>query len=117
MAAPNQCTPPTLRICRSDERGFEDFGWADNWMTFSFANYNDPGWVHFGPLRPQGRHHGRVSCAVSPDGQAEPAVFDETLRQGEGVGTTDTGANEIAFTADSEVLLFAVRMDLPRLWT
>ena len=44
-------------------------------------------------------------------------MFDETLRQGEGVGTTDTGANEIAFTADSEVLLFAVRMDLPRLWT
>jgi len=57
MAAPNQYAPPTLRIRRSDERGFEDFGWADNWMTFSFANYNDPAWVHFGPLRVMVENH------------------------------------------------------------
>ncbi len=40
-----------IRIRRSKERGFEDFGWTDNWMTFSFANYHDPEWMHFGPLR------------------------------------------------------------------
>ena len=40
-----------IRIRRSDERGFEDFGWTDNWMTFSFANYHDPEWTRFGPLR------------------------------------------------------------------
>ena len=42
---------PGLRIRRSTERGFEDFGWTDNWTTFSFAGYHDPEWVHFGPLR------------------------------------------------------------------
>jgi len=41
----------TIKIRRSKERGFEDFGWTDNWMTFSFANYHDPDWMRFGPLR------------------------------------------------------------------
>lgn len=40
-----------IQIRRSEDRGFENFGWADNWMTFSFADYNDPEWTHFGPLR------------------------------------------------------------------
>lgn len=40
-----------IQIRRSEERGFEDFGWTDNWMTFSFANYHDPDWIHFGPIR------------------------------------------------------------------
>ncbi len=40
-----------IRIRRSNERGFEDFGWTDNWMTFSFANFKDPEWIHFGPIR------------------------------------------------------------------
>lgn len=44
-------TQGTVRIRRSDERGFEDFGWTDNWMTFSFAGYHDPDWMRFGPLR------------------------------------------------------------------
>jgi redox-sensitive bicupin YhaK (pirin superfamily) len=48
---------PILRIRRSHERGFEDFGWTDNWMTFSFANYHDPDWVHFGPLRVMVENH------------------------------------------------------------
>ncbi|NNE47571.1 MAG: pirin family protein [Rhodothermales bacterium] len=48
---------PTLRVRRSHERGFEDFGWTDNWMTFSFANYRDPDWVHFGPLRVMVENH------------------------------------------------------------
>jgi len=41
----------SIKIRRSEDRGFEDFGWTDNWMTFSFAGYSDPDWVHFGPLR------------------------------------------------------------------
>ena len=46
-----------LRLRRSRERGFEDFGWTDNWMTFSFANYRDPEWIHFGPLRVMVENH------------------------------------------------------------
>lgn len=48
---------PTLRLRRSEERGFEDFGWADNWMTFSFADYHDPEWMRFGPLRVMVENH------------------------------------------------------------
>jgi len=39
------------RIRRSDERGVQDLGWSVNRMTFSFADYYDPDWMHFGPLR------------------------------------------------------------------
>ena len=60
---------------------------------------------------------GKLCLYVSTDGRAEPAVFGETLRQGDGVGITDTDAIDLAFTANSEVLLFDVRMDVPRLWT
>lgn len=48
---------PAILVRRSAERGFEDFGWADNWMTFSFAGYHDPDWVNFGPLRVMVENH------------------------------------------------------------
>ena len=66
--------------------------------------------------RPASRR-GKLCLYVSPDARAEPAVFGETLRQGDSVGITGADAVHLAFIADSEVLLFAVRMDLPRLWT
>ncbi|MBZ5575051.1 MAG: pirin family protein [Acidobacteriia bacterium] len=44
-------TAPVLKLRRSRERGYEDFGWTDNWMTFAFGGYYDPKWVRFGPLR------------------------------------------------------------------
>jgi redox-sensitive bicupin YhaK (pirin superfamily) len=56
-SSPSSATTPTVRVRRSDERGFEDFGWADNWMTFSFADYHDPDWMHFGPLRVMVENH------------------------------------------------------------
>jgi redox-sensitive bicupin YhaK (pirin superfamily) len=39
-----------------------------------------------------------------------------TLAQGDGVGIIDAGELEIGFDAESEVLLFDVRMDVPLLW-
>jgi hypothetical protein len=48
---------PTIRLRRSQERGFEDFGWTDNYMTFSFAGYRDPVWNNFGPLRVMIENH------------------------------------------------------------
>ena len=47
----------TVRVRRSHDRGFADHGWTDNWMTFSFADYHDPEWVHFGPLRVMVENH------------------------------------------------------------
>ena len=48
---------PHLRLRRSGDRGFEDFGWTDNWMTFSFGGYHDPDWMQFGPLRVMVENH------------------------------------------------------------
>lgn len=48
---------PALRVRRSAERGYADFGWTDNWMTFSFADYRDPEWIHYGPLRVMVENH------------------------------------------------------------
>jgi len=43
--------PARPRVRRREERGHQDLGWSENHLTFSFANYHAPDWMHFGPLR------------------------------------------------------------------
>jgi redox-sensitive bicupin YhaK (pirin superfamily) len=49
--------------------------------------------------------------------EGEVSVAGVTLRGGDGAGITDAGRLAFAFGAESEVLLFDLRMDAPRLWT
>jgi len=40
-----------LQVRRSADRGYFDHGWLKTHHTFSFADYHDPHWVEYGPLR------------------------------------------------------------------
>ena len=40
-----------LQIRKSEDRGMAKHGWLDSAHSFSFASYQDPDHVHFGPLR------------------------------------------------------------------
>lgn len=40
-----------LTIRKSEDRGLADHGWLQSRFSFSFAEYQDPQHVHFGPLR------------------------------------------------------------------
>ena len=55
-----------LQVRRSADRGFFDHGWLKTYHTFSFADYQDPQWVDFGPLR---------------------VINDDLVAPGEGFGT------------------------------
>jgi quercetin 2,3-dioxygenase len=43
--------PATLGVRRAAERNYFDHGWLKTYHTFSFADYFDPKWVEYGPLR------------------------------------------------------------------
>ena len=43
--------PAALGVRRAAERGFFDHGWLKTSHTFSFADYFDPKWAEYGPLR------------------------------------------------------------------
>jgi quercetin 2,3-dioxygenase len=40
-----------LSVRKSEDRGYANHGWLESRFSFSFAEYQDPKHVHFGPLR------------------------------------------------------------------
>jgi len=98
-------TTPTLRLRRSDERGFEDFGWTDNWMTFSFADYHDPEWVHFGPLRVMIENHIQPHFGFPPHPHRDVEIV--TYVAGGTLTHADSFGHEAEITAGEMQLISA----------
>jgi redox-sensitive bicupin YhaK (pirin superfamily) len=85
-------SPPTLRLRRGNERGFEDFGWTDNYLTFSFGGYRDPVWNNFGPLRVMIENHIQPRSGFPShshrDAEIVTYVASGTLTHGDNMGHT-----------------------------
>ncbi|MFB6231081.1 MAG: pirin family protein [Salinibacter sp.] len=95
-----QTTESAPRIRRSDERGVQDLGWSVNRMTFSFADYYDPDWMRFGPLRVliESRIDPNEGFSEHPHRHAEIVsyVTEGTLRHRDGNGhEADIGPGEM----------------------
>jgi len=43
--------PRMIKVRRSENRGSADFGWLKSRHTFSFGEYDDSGFMGYGPLR------------------------------------------------------------------
>jgi redox-sensitive bicupin YhaK (pirin superfamily) len=80
-------------IHRADSRGHASHGWLDTYHTFSFADYYDPGRIHFGALRVLNDDHieGGMGFGRHPHDNMEivTIMLDGELRHSDSMGHSE----------------------------
>ncbi len=101
-----QPTGPTIRIRRSAERGFQDFGGTANGIYRALHPAGDA--VEY--LLDAG--HGAWIQVV----RGSLRVFGARLGSGDGAGITGAERVPLEFDSETELLLFDLGMNAPMIW-
>src|SRR5919206_390370 len=109
-------------LYKAATRGHANHGWLDSWHTFSFANYYDPGRIHFGALRVLnddtvapgmgfGRHPHDNMEIISIPLEGDARNNDMALNRRDGLGLSETDELQIKADSNAELLLMEVPMN------